>query len=237
MNIVDRAGLVGVGERAETSGAGAGGDDDSTFRLVRRSKGMLLATAATAVLALAATAPAPALAQEEEEAEGEAERIVVTGSRIRRDEFTSASPLQVLNTQEAVRLGVSTVTDLLQQTTIAAGRQIDLTINTNSGNSNATEAPPEGGVGSSNINLRGLGPERTLILLNGRRLGFAGVRGAPAQPDINLLPISAVDTVEITTEGASAIYGADAVAGVVNVLLRDDFEGFEFKAEDRKSVV
>lgn len=165
--------------------------------------------------------------EEQETLDGPVEQIVVTGSRISRDEFSSPSPIQVLDVESGRQLGISSITEMLQRATVANGQQIDLTLNTNAGNSNATEAPPTGGVGSSSIDLRGLGPERTLILVNGRRMGSVGVRGAPAQPDINLIPFSLVDRVEVLTEGVSAVYGADAVAGVVNVILRDDFEGFE----------
>jgi len=174
----------------------------------------------------------PAAAQEDSESEqegvqGVVEEITVTGSRIRRDEFSSPSPIQVLDVDSGRQLGISSITEMLQRATVANGQQIDATLNTNAGNSNATEAPPTGGVGSSSIDLRGLGPERTLILVNGRRMGSVGVRGAPAQPDINLIPFSMVDRAEVLTEGVSAVYGADAVAGVVNVILREDFEGFE----------
>src|SRR5690606_33742433 len=159
--------------------------------------------------------------------EGEVEQITVTGSRISRDSFSSPSPIQVLDVESGRQLGIASITEMLQRSTVANGQQIDATLNTNAGNSNATEAPPTGGVGSSNIDLRGLGPARTLILVNGRRMGSVGVRGAPAQPDISLIPFALVDRGEVLTEGVSAVYGADAVAGVVNVILRDDFEGFE----------
>jgi iron complex outermembrane recepter protein len=165
--------------------------------------------------------------EEDETLDGPVEQIVVTGSRISRDEFSSPSPIQVLDVESGRQLGISSITEMLQRATVANGTQIDATLNTNAGNSNATEAPPTGGVGSSSIDLRGLGPERTLILVNGRRMGSVGVRGAPAQPDINLIPFSMVDRAEVLTEGVSAVYGADAVAGVVNVILRNDFEGFE----------
>lgn len=167
-------------------------------------------------------------------AQGEGDTIVVTGSRIARDEYTSPAPLQTLDTQAARQIGITSITELLQRSTVSNGQQIDGTLNTNSGNSNATEAPPVGGTGSANIGLRGLDPERTLILVNGKRLGSAGVRGAPAQPDINLLPLNLVQRIEVVTEGASAIYGADAVAGVVNVILRTDFEGLELSTNFEK---
>lgn len=156
------------------------------------------------------------------------EEVVVTGSRIRRDEFSSPTPIQVINVEDAIQIGVSSISELLRRTTMASGQQIDRTFNSNAGASNASEGPPTGGVGSANISLRGLGPERTLVLVNSRRLGSSGVRGAPAQPDLNLLPLNLVSSIEVITEGASSIYGADAVAGVVNVILRDNFEGFEF---------
>jgi len=159
--------------------------------------------------------------------EEELEEVVVTGSRIARDEYSSAAPLQTFDIGAARQIGITSVTELLQQATIANGQQLNGELNTNAGNSNASEAPAIGGVGSSNISLRGLGPERTLVLLNGRRLGSSGVRGAPAQPDINLLPLNMIERVEVITEGASSVYGADAVAGVVNLILRDDFEGLE----------
>lgn len=158
------------------------------------------------------------------------EEILVTGSRIRRDEFTSAAPMQTFNIDAARQIGVTSISELLQRSTIANGQQIDGTLNTNSGNSNASEPPPLGGVGSANIALRGLGPERTLVLINSKRLGSAGVRGAPSQPDLNLLPLALVERIEVITKGASSIYGADAVAGVVNILLRNSFEGFEATA-------
>ena len=174
-------------------------------------------------------ASSPVQAQDEDvlDESGEVEEIVVTGSRIRRDEFSSPSPIQVLDVESGKQLGISSIGEMLQRATVANGQQIDATLNTNAGNSNATEEPPTGGVGSSNIDLRALGPERTLVLVNGRRLGSVGVRGAPAQPDIGLIPFSMVERVEVLTEGVSAVYGADAVAGVANVILRTDFEGFE----------
>ncbi len=165
-------------------------------------------------------------AQDEADDEG-VEEVVVTGSRIARDEYTSAAPLQTFDVGSARQIGITSVSELLQHATIANGQQLNGELNTNAGNSNASEAPAIGGVGSANVSLRGLGPERTLVLLNGRRLGASGVRGAPAQPDINLLPLNMIERVEVITEGASSVYGADAVAGVVNLILRDEFEGLE----------
>lgn len=164
----------------------------------------------------------------DEDDEDAVEEITVTGSRIKRDAYSSPSPIQVLDVEAGRKIGISSISDLLQRATVSSGQQIDASINTGSGNANATEAPATGGVGSNSIDLRGLGPERTLVMLNGRRLGSNGVRGAPAQPDIAMIPFALVERVEILTEGVSAVYGADAVAGVVNVILRDEFEGLEF---------
>ena len=172
----------------------------------------------------------PVFAQEDGTSEKFVERISITGSRIKKAEFDQAAPVQVLKVDDAIKAGVNTVADLLQRTSMAGGQQLDGTYNSNSGNSNASEAPPSGGVGSSNIGLRGLSPERTLILVNGRRLGSSGVRGAPSQPDLSLLPLNMVDRIEVITEGASSIYGADAVAGVINVIMKNSYEGAEISA-------
>jgi len=189
----------------------------------RVRKTTAFSVAAGLCLAAGASAPGVVLAEEDVMVE----EVIVTGSRLKRDTFTSPTPIEVLLTEDARQIGVNSVTELLQRSTAASGQQFDGTVNNNSGNSNATEAPTPGGPGSSNIGLRALGPERTLILVNGRRLGSAGVRGAPAQPDINLMPFNLIESIDVVTEGASSIYGADAVAGVVNVNLRDEFEGFE----------
>ncbi len=159
--------------------------------------------------------------------EEEVERISVTGSRIKKAEFSNAAPIHVIKADDALKAGMRTVSDLLQNTSMANGQQFDSSYNSNSGGSNASEPPPSGGVGSSNVGLRGLGAERTLILINGRRLGASGVRGAPSQPDLSLIPVNMVDRIEVITEGASSIYGADAVAGVINIILKESFDGVE----------
>ncbi len=160
--------------------------------------------------------------------EDEIEEIVTTGSRIKRDTFSTTTPIQVLNTEDAARIGVASISELMQKSTAVSGTKIDGSLNSNAGQTNASEAPSAGGIGSSCVNLRGLGCERTLVLINGRRLGLAGIRGAPPQPDINLIPIGMVEAVDVLTGGLSTVYGADAVAGVVNVRLKSDFEGVQF---------
>ncbi len=169
----------------------------------------------------------PAQAQDADDEE-DIEEVTVTGSRIARDAFSTTTPIQVLNTEAAQRLGIVSISELLQKSTASSGQQIDGSISTNAGQTNASEAPADGGVGSACINLRGLGCERTLVLVNGKRLGIAGIRGAPPQPDINMIPIGMVEGVDLLTGGLSTVYGADAVAGVVNVRMKKDFEGINF---------
>lgn len=154
------------------------------------------------------------------------DRIVVTGSRIRRDEFSSISPLQTLDADAGRNIGLFDIGELIQQSPTVTGVQFDGSVNAGSPTA-AVEGVSEGGVGSNNIALRGLPASSTLLLVNGRRLGRSGVRGAPTAPDLNLIPSALVERVDILTDGASSIYGTDAVAGVVNIQLRDDFEGLE----------
>ncbi|GGY47095.1 TonB-dependent receptor [Parvularcula lutaonensis] len=172
----------------------------------------------------------PALIEPAASEEARGDVITVTGSRLRRSSFDSISPLQVIDADTSRLSGLTTASEFITQSPVIAGTQLDNSINAGSPTA-AVEGVGEGGVGSNNVALRGLGPERTLVLMNGRRLSPSGVRGAPVAPDLNLVPSLAVQSVEILTDGASSIYGADAVAGVVNVILRNDFDGIEFNAQ------
>ncbi|MEM0514848.1 TonB-dependent receptor [Pseudoalteromonas sp. YIC-827] len=157
--------------------------------------------------------------QDETTIEEEApERIQVTGSRIRRAEFSNASPVQVISGDFSREMGLFDAADMLQTTNQAAGTQID---NTFGG------YVLDNGPGSATIGFRGLGAERTLVLINGRRMAPAGVGGAPTSADLNLIPGVMVSRVENLFDGASTVYGSDAVAGVANIMLRKDVEGFE----------
>jgi iron complex outermembrane receptor protein len=157
------------------------------------------------------------------DAKGRSEQgaIVVTGSRIVRDTYSSISPLQVLTTENQQAVGAFDPAQILQRSESAAGTQIDATFQGFVLNN---------GPGSQTINLRGVGANRTLVLVNGRRLAPAGVEGAPTSPSINLIPATIVDRYDILTDGASSVYGSDAVAGVINVILRKDFDGLELQA-------
>lgn len=146
------------------------------------------------------------------------EEVVVTGSRLKRDTFSSVSPLQVIDADGAKDVGLINPADILQSTGAAAGQQIDLTFG---------GFVLDNGPGSTTVDLRGLGAGRTLVLLNGRRLAPAGVEGAPSAPDLSLVPSGLVQQYDLLLDGASSIYGSDAVAGVANMILKKDFDGLE----------
>lgn len=166
-------------------------------------------------------ASAPVLAQQEEqqqteqqaEQQQEVERIQVTGSRIRTDGMDEATPVQVIQAEDAITQGFTNLGDLLQSSTIAAGSgQVTSAI------SSAFVA--DGGSGVNTLSLRGLGANRTLVLLNGRRAGPAGTQGAVSAFDLNVMPLAAIERIEILKDGASSLYGSDAVAGVVNIITK-----------------
>ncbi|MEM9335559.1 MAG: TonB-dependent receptor plug domain-containing protein, partial [Pseudomonadota bacterium] len=163
------------------------------------------------------------LAQDDEEETEEdevevTEEVIVTGSRIRRDTYTSVAPLQIISGQISREVGLLDAGQILQESTAASGQQIDLTFN---------GFVLDNGPGQTNINLRGLGGARTLVLVNGRRVAPGGVEGAPTAADLGLIPSSLVQQYDLLLDGASSIYGSDAVAGVVNVVMRKDFDGLE----------
>lgn len=190
---------------------------------------------AQAVLAQTAQAQAQEQAQQEtteqeatpaQNAEvKELDRLTVTGSLIRRVEYDTISPVQVITADTSVAVGQVSASEFLQQSSVAAGStQI---------NNQFSGFVVEGGTGVSTLSLRGLGPQRTLVLLNGRRPGPAGTRGQVAAFDLNVLPSSILQRAEILKDGASSIYGSDAVAGVVNLITRKDFDGAEVTVSGR----
>jgi len=197
-------------------------------------KSLLVGTSMLTGVALATPAYAQVTSEEEEQTEvvadevtdvtedaGSAGTIVVTGSRIKKDTFSSISPLQVLNTEQSQEAGLFDASQILQRSESASGQQIDATFQGFVLNN---------GPGSQTLNLRGLGADRTLLLVNGRRLAPAGVEGAPTSPSINLLPSSLIERYDLLLDGASSVYGSDAVAGVGNIVLRKDFDGLELFA-------
>src|SRR5690606_10569551 len=133
-----------------------------------------------------------------------------------------AAPMEVITADMASARGISDVASLLQTSTVAAGSpQVTPAI--------SAISVVNGGLGTSTLSLRGLGANRTLVLLNGRRAGPSGVQGSVSAFDLNTIPLAAIERVEILKDGASSIYGSDAIAGVVNIITRKD-EGGEFGA-------
>jgi iron complex outermembrane receptor protein len=165
-----------------------------------------------------ATIPPP----EAEETKAESVDIVVTGSRLRTSPYTSPDPITVIDPELALKQGNVSTAEILQQSIVAAGStQITSFLSTN--------FVTNGGPGAQTLSLRGLGAERTLVLLNGRRAGPAGTRGAVSSFDLNVLPSSIVESVEVLKTGASSVYGSDAIAGVVNVKTRRSTKGLELR--------
>ncbi len=153
---------------------------------------------------------------------GEGEGIVVVGSRIRRDRFNTADPVTIINRDAAVDAGFNSTAQVLQSVGVTGGTA--QTTDTFGG------LVVEGGPGTNTLSLRGLGATRTLVLLNGRRLAPAGTRGQVGSADLNVLPTALLDRIEVLNTGASPIYGSDAVAGVVNIVTRSNFNGLTLEA-------
>ena len=142
--------------------------------------------------------------------EARQEKIVVTGSLIARDEYSSASPIQVITAEVATLEGLVDTAALLQGSSLAAGStQLNNTFQ---------NFVTNGGVGTQTIDLRGCGDTRTLVLIDGKRPGPSGTRGAVAALDLNVVPQSIISRVEVLKDGASTAYGSDAVCGVVNII-------------------
>ncbi|CAN5455839.1 TonB-dependent receptor [soil metagenome] len=170
-------------------------------------------------MAMAQSTTTPAAPQDDDDKEkaAQVEEVIVTGSRIRRNEFTSTQPIQIITAQESTLEGLVDPTEILQQSTAAAtAGQINNTF---------TGLITTGGPGVNTISLRGLGAQRTLVLINGRRVGPAGARGTVGPTDLNTIPASMIERYEILTDGASSIYGSDAVAGVINIITKTNFDG------------
>ncbi len=147
-------------------------------------------------------------------AEEERDVVIITGSRIARQDYVANSPIVTVGQEDLAATGVTTLDTLLNEMP-----QFVPGVNMSSNN------PSNGG--QANVQLRGLGSNRTLVLMNGRRVVPSNPNGTV---DVNVLPSQLVQSIEVITGGASATYGSDAIAGVVNFILRDDFEGFEVSA-------
>ena len=176
------------------------------------SRSLLLAFSSTAALSTGAV-------YAQQSATQELQRVEVTGSNIRRTQSETASPVQTLTRTDIEKSGKTSVAELLQ--TLAVDNQGS--VPTTFGNGFAS--------GASGISLRGLGSASTLVLVNGRRIAPYGLAddGQKVFSDLNMIPLEAVERVEILKDGASSIYGSDAIAGVVNIILRRDFKGTAVK--------
>lgn len=150
------------------------------------------------------------------------EEVIVTGSYIRGTPEDAALPVDVISAQELQDRGNPTALDLLRSLPYVGPIM---------GETNQF-GPNQGTIGTGNVNLRGLGGMRTLVLMNGRRTTYTPAEG-PSGVDTNLLPIAAIGRVEVLKDGAAATYGSDAIAGVVNFITRRDLDGFELNGEYR----
>ena len=189
--------------------------------------------AAAGLTAIAiATLSAPVLAQSTAPVAtpADAGEIVVTGSRIRRDPLANDSPVVVLDQSALAQTGLSSVADILQRLPSASGG-----LNSKVNNSGNLGNPPDGGgvgAGSAEIDLRYLSAKRTLVLVDGMRFvnGTSG-SGIPATVDLNTIPANMIERVEVLQNGASPLYGSDAIAGVVNVITVAQQEGLRASAQ------
>ncbi|MBR9729150.1 TonB-dependent receptor plug domain-containing protein [Shewanella intestini] len=163
------------------------------------------------------------MAVEVDENDEEIERIVTTGSHIPKTEYSNPTPIMVIDQAEMQKFGTPDLASMLAE--LPAIGSTDTLVGNNNSNANA---------GLSSADLRRLGSKRTLVLVNGKR----HVAGAPgsSQVDLSTIPTALIERIEIITGGASAIYGSDAVSGVVNVIMKKDFEGFLFNATGATSV-
>ncbi|GAA0619651.1 TonB-dependent receptor [Brevundimonas kwangchunensis] len=148
--------------------------------------------------------------------------VVVTGTRIRNADFSASSPVQTITSENSDLRGIPDVAQALLNSTLAVS-SFQL-------NDQLTGYVTAGGGGTQSVALRGAGPQRTLTLLNGRRAGPAGTRGQVQAFDLGVIPGSILERTEILKDGASSIYGSDAVAGVINIITRRDWDGGSMNA-------
>jgi len=154
------------------------------------------------------------VAQDEEEEANAVEEVIVTGSRIKRSNLDSVKPLEIISEATIESTGLNNIGDVLQNITSSDGTGI-----------RPVSTSTNGGDGSNEISLRNLGAGRTLVLVDGRRW----VSGASGIVDMNTVPQAMIERVEILKDGASAVYGSDAIAGVINFVTKKDFDGFDLR--------
>jgi iron complex outermembrane recepter protein len=168
--------------------------------------------------ALGSVSATPALAQQTQAQQSQTlERVTITGSNIRRTDQETVAPVEIITREQIERSGQATIADVIK------------TIPANLGGSYSESFANSFASGASGISLRGLGQKTTLVLLNGRRTtGYGFAQNLQESfVDFNSIPTSAIERIEILKDGASAIYGSDAIAGVINIILRRDYKGIE----------
>lgn len=172
----------------------------------------------------------PAMAQSVEPQAEDGAAIIVTGSRIRQNPLDQDKPIVTVDQQAIARTGLTSIADVLQRIPSAGGG-----LNTKVNNAGNIGGPPDGtGVssGSAEIDLRYLGAKRTLVLVDGMRyVNGSAAGGIPASVDLNTIPQSMIERVEVLQSGASPLYGTDAVAGVVNIITKQSQKGLDFSAQ------
>jgi iron complex outermembrane receptor protein len=181
----------------------------------------LLAAASLLSVAVAQTAPSATTAKPEETAKLEA--YVVTGSLIKRIDGESALPVQTITTLEMEQRGIASAEQLIMELNINGNGLDNL-----ASNADVVDGAQRGNNGASSANLRMQGAGATLVLLNGRRVASHGLNGGVV--DLNSIPFAAIQRVEVLKDGASAIYGTDAVGGVINFILKNNYQGLSASA-------
>ncbi|MDH3589773.1 MAG: TonB-dependent receptor [Gammaproteobacteria bacterium] len=160
---------------------------------------------------------------------GATEEVIVTGSRIRQDPVDEKSPILIVDQAEIERTGLTSIGDFLQRLSVSGS-----TLNTRFNSSGNFGFPPDGsgiGAGASQVDLRHLSSKRVLVLVDGIRwVNGSSASGVAAATDLNTIPVSIIDKIEVLEDGASTIYGSDAIAGVVNIITKKDYDGFGISA-------
>ena len=178
------------------------------------------------VLSLAVTPANIAQAQQAEELE----EVVVTGSRIRRNPLDEAVAIMEIDAGDIQQTGLTNLADALQQLPIS-GSAINSQFNV-PGNSGFPQDGSGIGAGAAQLSIRNVSAKRTLVLVDGKRwIAGASASGVPGAVDLNTIPDNVIQRVEVLQDGASAIYGSDAIGGVVNVITKQEFEGFRIDAQ------
>ncbi|MDQ7048644.1 MAG: TonB-dependent receptor plug domain-containing protein [Enterobacterales bacterium] len=180
------------------------------------------------IVGLVCTGMLPALAYSADQDDGAANenRVIVTGSRIRQVQEEGNAPVMILTRDELTQSGFTSIADILQRLP-AAGSALNSRYNS-SGNFGMPSDGGGVGAGSAEVDLRNLGSKRTLVLVNGKRwVNNSSASGLGRAVDLNTIPMAVIEQIEILEDGASSIYGSDAMAGVVNIITRKDFDGME----------